>query len=287
VADARTRYYRKVRRLRASARRWSVVAAGLCGATAVLTPYHGLGIADALWAAGAGSSLALALWRWSDLRALTAQGPPAPDPALDAGQASGILAALRRFPAARAAVDEVLRHRSRYQLRGTAAAGPWQRLDRASVTLAGLADRLTGAAAPAVREAAVAERSLRDLAQRTAAVEKALRLAPADARGELREAHQTLIEQLTAGVEAYERLVAAAASYVAEAGRTPGKHPSVARLTDAADLLRGIAAGLAELRDSRVDGLVDDAGFGTSPLRDPAGDEGSRRRRADPLGAGS
>lgn len=286
MADARTRYFRKVRRLRAAARRWSVVAAGFAGATAVLTPYQGIGLADAVWAAGAGSFLALALWRWSDLRALTAQGPP-PEPALAADPSARIVAALRRFPAARAAIDELVRQRVRYQLRGSAAAGPWNRLDRAAATLAEFTERLTGPAASAVREAAVAERSLRDLARRVAAVEKALSLVPADARGELAEAHRALVEQLETGVAAYERLVAAAAGYVAEDGRSSGEHPSVARLVNATDLLRGIASGLAELRDSRLDGLLDDDGLRESdPLRDPSA-SAQRRGTVDPLGAGS
>lgn len=51
---------------------------------------------------------------------------------------------------------------------------------------------------------------------------------------------------------AYERLVAAAAGYVAEDGRTTGQHPATGRLTEATDLLRGVAAGLAELRDLRI-----------------------------------
>lgn len=250
MADARARYFRKVRRLRAAARRWSVLAGGFGGATAVLTPYAGIGLADAVWAAGAGSTLALALWRWSDLRALTAQGPP--EPALGAEQQHGLLVGvLRRLPGGRAAVEELTRQRARAQLRGSAAAEPWNRLDRASTTLTGLANRLTGAGAPAVLEATAAERSLRDLAQRVAAVEKALRFAPPEARPELTEAHQTLVSQLDSGVVAYERLVAAAASYVAEDGRAVDEHPAVGRLSDATELLRGVTAGLAELRDSR------------------------------------
>ena len=35
---------------------------------------------------------------------------------------------------------------------------------------------------------------------------------------------------------------------VAEDGRIGGTHPSVSHLTDASDLLRGVASGLAELR---------------------------------------
>jgi hypothetical protein len=47
--------------------------------------------------------------------------------------------------------------------------------------------------------------------------------------------------------------VAAAASYVAEDGRSPNdQHPTLARLTEATDMLRGIADGLSELRNINV-----------------------------------
>ncbi|MEV1286968.1 hypothetical protein [Micromonospora sp. NPDC049679] len=250
MADPRARYFRKLRRVRRAARRWSVLAGGFGGAAAVLTPYAGIGLADAAWAAAAGSSLTLALWRWSDLRGLTAQAPPsAPDPTLAADQARArLLATVRRVPAGRAAIDELRRQHARFILRGSAAAGPWARLDRASLTLTGLAGRLSGPAEPAALEAAIAERSLRDLAQRVASVEKALRFAPVDARPDLERAHRTLVDQLDGGVTAYERLVAAAASYIAEDGRSASEHPAVSRLTEASDLLHGVAAGLAELR---------------------------------------
>ena len=81
--DERARYFRRLGRLRNSARRWSVVGGGLAAATAVLTPYAGVGLPDAFWAAGAGATMALAWWRWSDYRALAAMpAPPAPDPEL-------------------------------------------------------------------------------------------------------------------------------------------------------------------------------------------------------------
>ncbi|MGW1449167.1 phage shock envelope stress response protein PspM, partial [Micromonospora sp. NPDC002411] len=73
MADERTRYFRRLGRLRRSARRWSVLAGGLGGAAAVLTPYAGLGLPDAAWAGAAGSAVALAAWRWIDVRALAAQ----------------------------------------------------------------------------------------------------------------------------------------------------------------------------------------------------------------------
>ncbi|MDG4767093.1 hypothetical protein O7632_23780 [Solwaraspora sp. WMMD406] len=248
MADERARYFRRLRKLRRSARRWSVLAAGFGGATAVLVPYAGVSPVDAIWAAVAGGSTALAFWRWSDLRAIAAQpAPPAPDPAIAAEQTRlRLVATVERSPVGRAALGEVRRQQARFALRGSAAAGLWTRLDRAETTLTGLAGRLTGPGEPALLEAAVAERSLRDLAHRVASVEKALRLAPDDAA--LTHSHRVLVEQLEAGVVAYEGLVAAAANYVAEDGRAVHEHPSVSRLTEAGDLLRGVAAGLAELR---------------------------------------
>ncbi|MEU5945691.1 hypothetical protein ABZ793_09015 [Micromonospora sp. NPDC047465] len=250
MADERTRYFRRLSRLRRSARRWSVTAGGLGGAAAVLTPYAGLGLPDAAWAAGAGGALVLAAWRWVDLRALAAQpAPPALDPAEAAARSRArLVAAVERLPAGPGVLAEVRRVRSRVALRGTSAAEPWARLDRAALTLAGMAGRLTGLAGPAVSEAADADRSLRDLAGRVASVERALRLAPADARPPLAEAHRALAGQLEQGVAAYERLVVAAAGYVAEDARPDADHPAASRLTEATDLLHGVASALAELR---------------------------------------
>jgi hypothetical protein len=251
MADERARYFRRLKRLRNAARRWSVLGAGLVGTTAVLTPYQGIGLGDAAWAGAAGLAVALAGWRWSDQKALAAQpAPPAPDPAL-AGQR--LMAAVERFPAGRTALAEMRRHKARYALRGSSVTAGWDRLDRAAATLATLTPRLSGPGEVAVLEAAVAEQWLRDLGQRVAGVERALSFAPADGRGGLQAAHQSLAEQFADGVVAYERLVAAAASYVAEDGHpVTDRHPTLGRLHEATDLLRGIAEGLSELRDQRT-----------------------------------
>jgi hypothetical protein len=79
-------------------------------------------------------------------------------------------------------------------------------------------------------------------------VERALRVTPEDSRSSLAAAHQALVEQLDGGVAAYERLVAAAAGYVAEDGHAGTEHPSVHPLTEASEFLRGVTEGLAELR---------------------------------------
>ncbi|OKI89497.1 phage shock envelope stress response protein PspM [Micromonospora sp. CB01531] len=250
MADERNRHFRRLRRLRRSARRWSVLAGGLGGAAAVLTPYAGIGLPDAVWAGAAGSAIAVAAWRWADLRALAAvPAPPALDPAEAAARSRArLVAAVERLPVGPGVLSEVRRVRSRLALRGTSAARAWARLDRAALTLAGMTGRLTGLAEPAVQEAAEADRSLRDLANRVASVERALKLAPAEAQGSLAAAHGTLAAQLESGVAAYERLVVAAAGYVAEDARPSTEHPAAARLTEATDLLHGVASALAELR---------------------------------------
>ncbi|MEH0840787.1 hypothetical protein V6U81_00125 [Micromonospora sp. CPCC 205711] len=260
MADERTRHFRRLRRLRRSARRWSVLAGGLGGAAAVLTPYAGLGLPDAAWAGAAGSAVALAAWRWIDLRALAARpAPPALDPAEAAARSRArLVAAVERLPVGPGVLAEARRLRSRLALRGTTAAEAWARLDRAALTLAGMAGRLTGLAEPAVLEAAAADRSLRDLAGRVASVERAVRLAPAESRARLAEAHRALLDQLETGVTAYEGLVVAAAGYIAEDAHPGSTDPAASRLTEATDLLHGVASALAELR------AVGD------PLRSPA-----------------
>jgi hypothetical protein len=252
--DERTRYFRQLRRLRRSARRWSVLAGTAFGATAVLLPYRGVGWPDAIWAALTGGSAALTWWRWSDLRELAAQpAPEPPDPARAAAVTRARIEALvSRFPAGRGALAELRRVQSRAKLRGSSVVPAWSRLDRAAQTMAGLADRLGGVPTPVVSEAAAAERALRDLGERTAAVERALRLGPAGSSGqgsaELTAAHAELLGRFTEGVAAYEGLVAAAAGYVAEDGRLVADGSSTGRLREATDLLHGIAAGLSELR---------------------------------------
>jgi hypothetical protein len=250
MIDERARHGRRLRRLRRSARRWSVLAGTLGGATAVLTPYSGLSLIDALWAAAAGGSVVLAGWRWVDYRVLAARPePPALDPGAAADRTRGqIEAFVARFPGGREALTEVRRQADRIRLRDSAVLSGWHRLDRAAAVLHGLTLSPAGPGGTAAQEAAVAERALRDLAKRTAGVERGL------AYGGSRESFHALVAQFEGGVTAYEELVGAAAAYVAEDRRTTAEHPAVSQLTEATDLLRGIALGLAELR--RHDGLT-------------------------------
>jgi hypothetical protein len=257
--DARAKHLRRLRRSRRSARSWSIKAGLFGGAAAVLIPYQGLGLPDAFWAAAAGSSIVAAVWRWIDYRELTALPVPEPvDPATAGRHArEKLLGTLQSFPAGRSAVDEFRRARAQFGMRGLAVGRSWRRLDRASMTLRDLATRLGGSAESAVLEAAIAEQSLRELANRTASVERAMRVAPPDVRQPLVDAHAVLLEQLDSGVSAYERLVAAAAGFVAEDGRSGfaadgrfAEGSAMGRLVDATELLKGIAMGLAELRET-------------------------------------
>jgi hypothetical protein len=249
VNDPRARYFKRLRRLRRSARRWSIRAGILVGATAVLVPYRGIGLWDAFWAAAAGGSTMVAVWRWRDARELAAQPvPPELDPVLAGALARDrLIGVVERLPVGRGALEEVRRQRALFALRGSEVRPLWQRLDRAAQTLAGLAGRLGGPAESALLEAAVAERALRDLAGRAASVEKGLRLG-GQPNPTLAEAYGALMGELTEGVDAYEQLVTAAAGYVAEDGRMAVPGQSVSRLAEATDMLRAFAGGLSEVR---------------------------------------
>jgi hypothetical protein len=242
--DERARYFRRLRRLRRSARRWSVLAGTFAGATAVLVPYSGLGWPDAIWAALTGGTAALTFWRWNDLRQLAAQPAPAALPSGPPLVRTRFEALVARLPAGRTALAELRRMEARSRIRGSSVLPAWNRLDRAAQTLAGLAARLAGPAESTVLEAATAERTLRDIGERTAAVERALSMAGADEV--LRTAHGELLGHFTQGVDAYEGLVAAAAGYVAQDGRIIDQG-AVHRLTEATVQLRVTADGLAEM----------------------------------------
>jgi len=257
VADARTRYYARLGRLRGATRRWSVVAGALTAATAVLLPYHGVGLPDAFWAAGAGGSMVLAWWRFTDMRALAAQ--PAPPPETPAERAmrnqQRLESLVSKLPIGRSAIAEIRRTQHLSRLRGSAVASVGARLDKAGKTLAGFAGRVHP---EVLAEAMQAEMALRDLAERAAGVERALALPTGLPGGhdQLAAAHADLVAQLTDGVTAYEGLVSAAASVVAEDGRF-GQPVAVSRLTEAADRLRGVAEGLAEFTARREPKLPD------------------------------
>jgi hypothetical protein len=246
VVDPRDRHLTRLRWLRRSARWWTVTAGGLVGASVVLLPYQGLGPPDAFWAAGAGGSVAIAFWRWADLRALAAE--PVPEPLTEAARAARNQQRLERLvgrlPIGRTAIGELHRVQHLSKLRGSAVAEAGTRLDRAAKSLAGLGARV---GPDVLDEAITAERALRDLAERAAAVERVLRLPATTAgpRDQLAASHADMVGQLTEGIGAYEGFVTAAASVVAENGLL-GEPIAKGRLTEASDKLRGMAEALAE-----------------------------------------
>jgi hypothetical protein len=259
VLDERTRYFRRLRRLRSSARRWTVLAGGLTGTAVVLVPYQGIGAWDAAWAGLAGASMIVSWWRFKDVRELAAQ--PAPDPPDPALAGDRWLSALAQVPGGYALAEGIRRQRTRGALRGSAAADAWERLDRSARGMRELAGRMPGAGPmepEAVAEAATVERQLRELTNRVASLEQALRLAPAEAHQPLQELRADHIRQLEDGVTAYEEFVVAAAGYLSESARAIGPGAGVPGLTDATDRLRGVTAGLTELRtrygDLRIPG---------------------------------
>lgn len=246
MLDERARYFRRLRRLRASARRWTVLTGGFVGATAVLAPYQGLGPFDAVWAGLAGAAAGLTWWRWSDARQLAAK--PVPDPPDPALADERWLNRLAQVPGGYGIAEVIRRHRTRGALRGSDAVHVWERLDRATRSLRGLAPRLREAPEGTLPEAAKVERGLRELTARIAALEQSLRLAPSDAQPHLRALRDAQVSQLEAGVAAYEQFVVAAAGWLAESERLGGGDSGIAGLSDATDRLRGVTSGLAELR---------------------------------------
>lgn len=245
--DERARYFRRLRRLRASARRWTVLGGGLAGVTVVLVPFQGIGALDAVWAGLAGASAVLAGWRWSDAKALAAQ--PAPEPADPALAGERWLSVISQVPGGFQVAEQIRRQRIRGALRGSAAAGPAERLDRAARTMRELGRGLRADEGEAVREAARVERELRELTNQLAGIEQALRVAPAEARPPLEELRADHLGQLEQGVAAYEQFVVAAAGYLSESARAGGRTPAaLGDLTGATERLRAVTAGLAELR---------------------------------------
>lgn len=246
MRDERSRHLRRLRRLHASARRWTVLAGGFGGAAAVLVPYQGLGAWDAVWAGLAGASAAFAWWRWRDHRALAAE--PVPDPPHPALAGERWLMAISQLPGGHSVAEHIRRTRTRGALRGSPAATAWERLDRSARSLRELAGRLSGPEREATAEADKVEQDLRELTSRIAGLEEALRLAPAEARPALQELHADHLVQLEQGVEAYEEFVVSTARFLTESARAGAPDDGLSGLTAATERLRGVTEGFAELR---------------------------------------
>jgi hypothetical protein len=140
-----------------------------------------------------------------------------------------------RVPAMRLPRDSPARH-------------PLDRLAERERVLTGLLAHLGPAAAEPSAVAADAAAELRDLGARTVAVHQARRGAPAGAVAGLDAAVAVLVDQLEAGVAAYDALVVAAAEAVAaEATLHAGDPVLLLRLTEATDSLAGLADGLRQV----------------------------------------
>jgi hypothetical protein len=125
---------------------------------------------------------------------------------------------------------------------------PLDRLAERERALAGLLHHL-GAAGGEPRQVAVdAAATLRELGARTTAVDRARRGAPPASVAGLDAAVAVLVDQLEAGVAAYDRLVVAAADAVAASATLRAGDPVLLlRLTEATDSLAGLAQGLREI----------------------------------------
>src|SRR3954452_12658780 len=123
TAESRERGIRRRARTRRAARGWTLLGAGFGGAAAVLIPYAGVGAPDAIWAATAGGSIVMAVFRWHDFRALSRLPLPPAEPVAPGGPVgTAVRRALAAIRVANAAVDEMGRRAGRRRFRGSAAA---------------------------------------------------------------------------------------------------------------------------------------------------------------------
>jgi hypothetical protein len=245
-----------LRRSRTAARAWTVWAGALGSAAAVAIPYAGLGWPDIGWAGSAGGAITFAVLRWRDHLAVRAAPIPPPLPHRPPAQRI----ARRLTPIVGPALSAIAERPRRVAVRRSSAAAPAvDRLNYATRTLPKLLDKLGPSAGDTAREAAGAHAALRQLAARVSVVEKTLAVAPAESRNALLEVRSSLVDQLNYGVEAYEQLGGAAAECVAALARG-GDSLAVRRLTEATDVLRGLAQGLTEVKDHNDR-------FGPSPHR--------------------
>lgn len=254
--DPRARHDRRLRRKHRGARRWTVVSATAAGATSVLVPYAGVGLPDVGWAAFTAGAVALTLFRWRGY--LAARAEPVPEatsyPALSGGLPAGLAGPLS--PALSAIGRAVTTTLSTARIPSSSAARESaRRLDRAAKALHPLLHRLGPDAGDSGRDVQEAERVLRELVGRVVAVEGTFKVVPPETAGPLTEARDGLVVRLDEGVQAYERLVGAAAECVAAQTATDasdGTHMlAIRRLEEAAETLSGLAAGLTELRNQQ------------------------------------
>jgi hypothetical protein len=258
--DPRVQHLRAIHRRLAGARKWSVTAAAVTGSALVALPYAGIGAPDIAWAGAAGGSLAVAVWRWRDYRALAAQPVPASlpaGPALSLGQRMAPL--VRVAPMFGPVLGPLIDRPRRIVVPSSSpAADAARRLNAAAAVLPQLLTRLGEHAGDLGAESDAALQALRDLAARLSLVERSLRVVAPDARDTVLAARGVLVARFDEGVTAYERLASAAAECVAALSRggeeaalsRGGDGTAAARLTEAAEALAGLAHGLTTVHET-------------------------------------
>ncbi|MCH7230406.1 hypothetical protein L0U85_05985 [Glycomyces sp. L485] len=251
-AKARKRAERRLRARLSSAKFWTSVSGATVAGAAFFVPYGGVVGSDGIWVVAAGFSTALAVVRALDYRRL-ARAMPAERDSLELHGPSGLRQEARGFFGE--AADALRRGRMRSQFRRSAALGPYQRLERASVTAEQLAQRLEGnpEAADALAGAAKAGPELFRLALTIRDVEQAVKIASGPRQAALRADRDRLVERLEAGVSAYEDMVAAAGECLAGSvglreALAQHSDETLETLTDAADRLRAAGDAASEIR---------------------------------------
>lgn len=255
-AKARKRAVRRLRSRLSSAKFWTVLSGATVAGSAFFLPVGGVAGSDGVWVVAAGFSTALATVRWLDYRRL-ARAMPAERDALELHGPPGLRQEARGILGEAALT--LRRGRMRSQFRRSAALGPYQRLERASVTAEQLAQRLQGnpEAVAALAGAAKAGPELFGLALTVRDVEQAIAIASGPRQATLRADRDSLVERLEAGVSAYEDMVAAAGECLAgsvslrEALAANESDATLETLTDAADRLRAAGDAAGEIR-SRI-----------------------------------
>lgn len=240
---------KKLRRRLRAARRWSVMAGLFGGTAAVLLPYQGLGPLDAIWAGLFGGSAVLAAFRWVDYRQLSKALPG--DHAQLAVHGTAALA-LEAHTIANELAGKVRSKRRAVQFRDSAAAPAHRRLESASAALSQLAPQLTGPAREAMDDVRESQHTLQDLADRIRSVEKSMSLASPDRRAGLAESHTRMVNRLESGVTAFEEMVGATATVVAEQAALDGvvgvQDATLLRLRESTTRLHGLAEGIGQMR---------------------------------------
>jgi hypothetical protein len=130
---------------------------------------------------------------------------------------------------------------------GSAARVPMERLSARERTLANLFVLLGPSGRDAAGEAAAAATALRARGERVVVLEAARRDAPPQAVGDLDEALGVLCVSLEDGVDAYDRLVTAAAGVVSASIDDRSDSLTAQRLSETTDALAGLARGLREV----------------------------------------